>query len=273
MSKVSDALINALKAKFETGDIPDGPDFSEFLDAVQEAAQDHEHNAEGGSGSGTGDAGQVAWDTGLSGKPETFPPEEHGDDAHSKNYIVGNEVPEHETDPNVDGTLQGPNLTQVRNHEPKAHDHDERYFRENEHINTSTGAPDSGKPIKLNASGKVDPTMVYGGGAFPGCEEEDMSDVTLVRDAGAVTTAYTTILDVEFACILISGLIEGIEGPGYLDQVKFTIDGVATEIPYGSGNSAMVNHLPMINADTSLKIEFKTNSGVGALCCWQLWMK
>ena len=60
MSKVSDALINALKAKFETGDIPDGPDFSEFLDAVQEAAQDHEHRYGGGPGSGTGDATPVA---------------------------------------------------------------------------------------------------------------------------------------------------------------------------------------------------------------------
>jgi len=229
MSKVSDAVINALKAKFETGDIPDGPDFSEFLDAVQEAAQDHEHNAEGGSGSGTGDASKVAWSTGLSGIPGAFPPSEHN--------------------------------------------HDDRYFTEDEHIATSTGAPDAGKPIKLDAAGKVDPTMVDGGGAFPGCEENDMSDVALVRDLGEVTTTYTTILNIAEACILISGLIEGQEGPGFLDKVRFTIDGTATEISYGSGDSPMVNHLPMINADASLKIEFKTTSGIGVPCVWQLWTK
>jgi len=120
MSKVTDAVIAALKAKFETGDIPDGPDFSEFIEAVQEAAQDHEHNAEGGSGSGTGNASKVAWATGLSGIPGTFP--------------------------------------------PSSHNHDTRYFTEDEHINESAGAGDAGKPIKLNAEGKVDPTMVNGGG-------------------------------------------------------------------------------------------------------------
>lgn len=37
---------------------------------------------------------------------------------------------------------------------------DTRYFAESEHINTSAGAGDAGKPIKLNASGKVDITMI-----------------------------------------------------------------------------------------------------------------
>jgi len=229
MSKVTDAVIAALIAKFETGDIPDGTDFSSFIEAVQEAAQDHEHNAEGGSGSGTGDAGKVAWSTGLSGIPSTFP--------------------------------------------PSTHNHDTRYFTEDEHIATSTGAPDSGKPIKLNAEGKVDPTMVNGGGAFPGCEEDDMSDVVFINDFLEVTDSYTTILDEEGACILISGAIESMEGPGHLDKVKFTIDGTATEISYGSANSPTTNHLPMINADTSLKIEIKTNVDVGSPTFWQLWVK
>ena len=41
-----------------------------------------------------------------------------------------------------------------------SHVHDDRYFRENEHLNASAGAGDAGKPIKLNASGKVDSTML-----------------------------------------------------------------------------------------------------------------
>jgi len=59
MSKVTDAAIAAIKAKFENGDVPDGTDFVNLITAIQEAAQDHEHKAAGGSGSGTGDAGQV----------------------------------------------------------------------------------------------------------------------------------------------------------------------------------------------------------------------
>jgi len=37
---------------------------------------------------------------------------------------------------------------------------DARYFRENEHLNSSAGAGDAGKPIKLDAGGKVDDTMI-----------------------------------------------------------------------------------------------------------------
>lgn len=36
------------------------------------------------------------------------------------------------------------------------HIHDARYFRENEHINTTTGVTDAGKPIVTNASGVLD---------------------------------------------------------------------------------------------------------------------
>jgi len=67
MSKVTDAAIAAIVAKFENGDVPDGTDFSTLITAVQEAAQDHEHNAGGGSGAGTGDAGQVVYPAGISG--------------------------------------------------------------------------------------------------------------------------------------------------------------------------------------------------------------
>jgi len=47
--------------------VPDGTDFVNLITAIQEAAQDHEHKAAGGSGSGTGDAGQVGYPGGMSG--------------------------------------------------------------------------------------------------------------------------------------------------------------------------------------------------------------
>ncbi|KKN09021.1 hypothetical protein LCGC14_1050680, partial [marine sediment metagenome] len=39
-------------------------------------------------------------------------------------------------------------------------DHDGRYFTEIEHINISAGAGDAGKPIKLDANGDIDATMI-----------------------------------------------------------------------------------------------------------------
>ena len=39
-------------------------------------------------------------------------------------------------------------------------DHDARYFTESEHIDTSSGAGDAGKPVKLNSEGLIDSTMV-----------------------------------------------------------------------------------------------------------------
>jgi hypothetical protein len=43
---------------------------------------------------------------------------------------------------------------------PSAHDHDDRYFTEAEHIDTSAGAADAGKPIKLDSSGLIDDSML-----------------------------------------------------------------------------------------------------------------
>jgi len=59
MAKVNSAAIAALKALFETGDTLLQSSFEEIMDAIAEAAQDHTHDASGGSGSGTGDASSV----------------------------------------------------------------------------------------------------------------------------------------------------------------------------------------------------------------------
>lgn len=71
------------------------------------------------------------------------------------------------------------------------HIHDDRYFREDEHINVSAGAADAGKPIVLDAGGQVDASMI---------------DLTSV-DIGAVVhaaTAETTPLDADETLILDS---------------------------------------------------------------------
>ena len=64
MSKVTDARIAAIKALFETGDRLTEENFADLVDAIQEAAQEHEHVSGGGAGSGTGNAAPIEiWKT------------------------------------------------------------------------------------------------------------------------------------------------------------------------------------------------------------------
>lgn len=49
---------------------------------------------------------------------------------------------------------------------PTVHEHDDRYFRENEHVQQSTGSPDANKPVILDSRGKLDPS-ISGSGAYP----------------------------------------------------------------------------------------------------------
>jgi len=56
MSKVTDAQIAAIKALFGTGSKLEEDNFADLIDAIQEAAQEHQHVSGGGAGSGTGDA-------------------------------------------------------------------------------------------------------------------------------------------------------------------------------------------------------------------------
>jgi len=59
MSKVTDARIAAVKALFETGSKLEEDNFADLIDAIQEAAQEHEHVSAGGADSGTGNARPV----------------------------------------------------------------------------------------------------------------------------------------------------------------------------------------------------------------------
>ena len=47
------------------------------------------------------------------------------------------------------------------------HDHNIDYFQKTEHLNSSSGAGDSGKPVVLNSQGQIDPTMVDFAGLTP----------------------------------------------------------------------------------------------------------
>ena len=57
---------------------------------------------------------------------------------------------------------------------------DARYFQQSEFLNSSAGAGDAGKPVKLNASGLIDPTMVTGGSGDP---DQNLFE-TIVGDSG-----------------------------------------------------------------------------------------
>jgi len=50
-------------------------------------------------------------------------PKSHANEAHSKTFIEGSEVPTNETDPTIDATLKGVTKSQIQDHSPKAHEH------------------------------------------------------------------------------------------------------------------------------------------------------
>lgn len=71
------------------------------------------------------------------------------------------------------------------------------YFTESEHINTSAGAGDAGKPIKLDAAGHIDATMINDAdidhGTTGGLTDDDHTQYTLLagRSGGQTLTGGT----------------------------------------------------------------------------------
>jgi hypothetical protein len=59
MAKLDSSRVADLKARFELGDTLSEQSFADLIDAVAEAAQEHEHVSGGGAGSGTGNAAPV----------------------------------------------------------------------------------------------------------------------------------------------------------------------------------------------------------------------
>ena len=68
---------------------------------------------------------------------------------------------------------------------------DARYFQQSEFLVTSAGAGDSGKPVKLDAAGHIDATMINDGdvdhGALAGLGDDDHSQYILVDGTRAFT--------------------------------------------------------------------------------------
>lgn len=83
-------------------------------------------------------------------KPSTFPPSSHD---HDDRYYTETELNE--------GQLDSRYYTETELNEGQL---DNIYFGEDEFLASSAGAGDSGKPLKLNAAGLVDPTMLGCGG-------------------------------------------------------------------------------------------------------------
>src|SRR5690606_37067436 len=80
------------------------------------------------------------------------------------------------------------------------HTHDDRYFRETEHVSSSAGASDAGKPVVLDAAGLLDDSFLN--------DEhiEDLVAAQLTGNTGRVQFSYndttgelTAILDVSAA--------------------------------------------------------------------------
>lgn len=59
MSKVTSERIAAIKGNFEHGEVITQDNLADLIDAIEEAAEAHQHTATGGDGSETGDAGPV----------------------------------------------------------------------------------------------------------------------------------------------------------------------------------------------------------------------
>lgn len=71
---------------------------------------------------------------------------------------------------------------------------DTRYFAESEFVNSSAGAGDSGKPVKLNGSGKIDATMITDSdidhGSTGGLSDDDHTQYVMLAGRSGGQTLY-----------------------------------------------------------------------------------
>jgi len=112
---------------------------------------------------------------------------------------------------------------------------DARYFTEAEHINTSAGAEDAGKPIVLDAGGQIDATMINDAdvdhGNLTGLGDDDHSQYLLANGTRTLTDnlAVTATKTIDGRDISVDGTkLDGIEvGADVTDTVNVTAAGAA----------------------------------------------
>lgn len=114
----------------------------------------------------------------------------------------------------IDSVYGGGGLATVPPSSPSGvppHIHDDRYFRENEHLNASAGAADAGKPAVLDAGGKWDASML---------DSEDIADVAGAMVTGNTETGITVtyqdadntldfVVDTEFISDTVGAMVTG----------------------------------------------------------------
>jgi hypothetical protein len=113
-----------------------------------------------------------------------------------------------------------------------AHTHDDRYFRETEHINESAGAADAGKPVVLNAAGEVDSSMIDLG--------------TAVDDALAAATEQVTPTLTDRILMMVGGVLKYATYQTIRDSIKSYYDSVVATLTNKSID-ASTNTLTNVN--------------------------
>lgn len=100
------------------------------------------------------------------------------------------------TEAEVDALLAALGDTYYTETELDAGQLDGQYFTETEHINSSAGANDAGKPIKLDAGGHIDATMVNDAdidhGSIGGLGDDDHGAVYPLKTDGTLTRPTQT---------------------------------------------------------------------------------
>jgi hypothetical protein len=125
--------------------------------------------------------------------------EEHSESADSIKVLSLKTANNELTDAKLGSLIGGGNAS-------SEHIHDDRYYRENEHIAVSTGASDGSKPIITDASGKVDNTLIDTAGIaaliehgnLAGLGDDDHAQYLLTSGARDVTGVmkYSTVVSI-----------------------------------------------------------------------------
>jgi hypothetical protein len=117
----------------------------------------------------------------LSGTVDTVDIAAHaanGDAHHAESHTVASHNDTTATGAELETLTDGSDAADI-------HIHDARYFRENEHLNATAGAADAGKPIKLDADGQVDDTMIDDSSFVTDSDFAAKGDVVTATGAGA----------------------------------------------------------------------------------------